>query len=188
MGKAKKKKLTGVLLIIVAVAILMIVAIANLTNGSTTGDVIISGGGSMSGIKCTDTVLMHPVFADIQPVSHTNTVTANFVNNTLLSMTYHYDGAYWSEEEADNARVLAEADYNLILANEYHAPIDIFTHTFMTDGVKISLTVSGDADKITSKTAPYFLLDQTDDLPETLNELKMTYETKGLSCKVENKK
>ena len=188
MGKANNTKMIGGILIAVAVVIIVVVVIVNLTSGSTTGDVTIKGSGTMTGLKCTDMTLEHPVFRDSQSSARTNVVTANFVEDKLSSVMYRYDGTYQSENEAELAKVRAEADYNLILANEYHVPIDIFTHTFMTDGAKISLTVSGDADKITSKTAPYFLLDQTDDLPETLNELKMTYETKGLSCKVENKK
>lgn len=188
MSKTEKKKLIGVLLVIAAVVMSVIVIMVNLATGSTTGDVTISGDGSMSGIKCTDVTLMHPAFADVQPVSHNNTITANFVDDTLSSIMYRYDGIYQSEEEAANARVLAEADYNLILANEYHVPIDIFTHSFMTDGVRISLTVSSGADKVTSSTAPYFLLEQTNSFPKTLDELKAAYGAKGMSCEVENEK
>lgn len=188
MGKNGKKKAIWASLLILVVVSAVIAVVVILFNGSTTGDVMVSSSNIMTGVKCIDTELMHPVFADVQPVSHANTITANFVGGDLSSIMYRYDGVYQSEDEASHARVLAEADYNLILANDYGEKIDIFTHSFMADGAKISLTVSSNANKITSKTAPYFLLDRTDSFPKTLNGLKAAYEAKGLSCKVEDKK
>lgn len=187
MGKNGRKKVIWVpLLILVVVSAIIAVVVISL-NGNTTGDITVSGSGTMMGLKCTDTTLIHPVFADIQPVSHTNTITANFANDALSSIMYHYDGVYRSEEEAANARVLAEADYNLILANEYHISKDMFTHTFMTDGEKMSLTITCNADKVASRTAPYFLLDTLTEFPKTLDGLRAAYEAKGFSCMVENR-
>lgn len=186
MGKVNNTKMIGGILIAVAVVIIVVVVIVNLTSGSTTGDVIIKGSGTMTGLKCTDTTLEHPVFRDSQSSAWTNVVTANFVDDKLSSVMYRYDGTYQSENEAELAKVRAEADYNLILANEYGEKIDIFTHTFMGDGDKVALTITGDADKVTSKTAPYFLLESTSGFPKTLDELMAAYEAKGFSCAVEN--
>lgn len=187
MGKNRKKKViwASLLISIVVSAIIALVVIS--LNGNTTGDITVSGSGTMMGLKCTDTTLIHPVFADIQPVSHTNTITVNFVGNDLSSIMYRYDGIYRSEEEAANARVLAEADYNLILANEYDTKIDVFSHSFMTDGEKMALTITDNADKVTPRTAPYFLLDTSTEFPRTLDELRSAYEAKGFSCVVENR-
>lgn len=187
MGKTKNMKIIGGLLIIVAVVTVVIVLIVNLAKGSTTGDVTVKGGGTMTGLKCTDTILDHPVFRDVQPVLRTNMITANFVDDKLSMIMYRYDGTYQSEDEAVMAKVRAEADYNLILANDYGEKIDIFTHTFMGDGNVVALTISGDADKVSSRTASYFLLDSTSSFPKTLNGLQAAYKAKGFSCTVENK-
>ena len=186
MGEYEKKRIIGTSFLIIAFVLIAIAVIFNLTNGNTTGDITVSGSDKVTGIKCIDTKLAHPVFADVQPVSRTNTITANFTNNRLSSITYKYDGIYHSGDEASNARVLAEADYNLILANEYGVKIDIFSHLFMTDGEKMTLTITDDANKVTSKTAPYFLLDTRAGFPNTLKELQTAYEVKGFSCVVEN--
>lgn len=187
MGKVNNTKMIGGILIAVAVVIVLIVIVINLTAGSTTGNVTINGSGTMTGLKCTDTTLEHPVFRDVQSVSHTNTITANFVNDILSTIMYRYDGAYQSEDEAAMAKVRAEADYNLILANEYGVAKDEFTHTFMIDGNVVALTISSKADKVTSRTAPYFLLSSTNSFPKTLDGLQAAYEAKGFSCVVENK-
>ena len=166
--------------------LIVIVLIINLVSSNTTGEVTISGNASVVGVKCVDDKLAHPVFADVQPLSHTNAVTATFPRDKLSSITYKYDGIYRSKDEASNARVLAEADYNLILANEYDAKIDIFSHLFMTDDTKLTLTITDNANKVTSRTAPYLLLDTQTAFPKTLEELRAAYETKGFSCVVDN--
>lgn len=182
MGENGKKRIIWVSLLILVVILVVIAVVVILLNGNTTGDVTVSSGGAIIGVKCTDTELMHPVFADVQPVSHTNTITANFVGNDLSSIMYRYDGAYRSEDEASHARVMAEADYNLILANEYDVKIDVFSHSFMTDDEKMALTITSDADKVTPRTAPYFLLDALTEFPKTLDELRTAYEAKGFFC------
>lgn len=187
MGKNGKKKAIWASLLILIVISAVIAVVVILLNGSTTGDVTVSSSGAIIGIKCTDTELTHPVFVDMQPVSHTNIITANFVGDDLSSIMYRYDGVYQSEDEASHARVLAEADYNLILANEYDAKIDVFSHSFMTDSEKMALTITGNADKVTSRTAPYFLLDALTEFPKTLDELRTAYDAKGFSCVVENR-
>lgn len=187
MDKKNNLKSFGWVLLIVAVAIMLVVVIMNLVKENTTGDLTIKGSGMMVGLKCTDTSLNHPVFRDVQPLSFTNTITANFVDDDLSTIMYRYNGIYESNDEAANAKVVAEADYNLILANDYGEKIDIFTHTFMRDGEKVALTISSDASKVTSKTAPYFLLDSTDSFPKTFDGLKAAYEAKAFSCIVENK-
>lgn len=184
MKKIAKEKMAGLLFLVIAL-LLVIIAIANFI-ASTTGEITVNGSDSMAGLKCTDTKIRHPVFADVQPLSFTNTVTAVFHNDKLSSIMYRYDGVYQSESEASEARVLAEADYNLILANEYGAKNDIFTHTFMTNGTKLALTIADNANKTTSATAPYFLLNSLDSFPNTLETLQEVYEKRGFSCAVDN--
>ncbi len=186
MGTTKNIKKIGGVLIVIAIVILLIVVILKLITGTTTGDMVFKGNEVVAGLKCTDTTLDHPVFVDVQPVSHANTITASFRGNTLSMIMYRYDGTYQSEDEAVYAKVKAEADYNLILADDYGVKIDIFTHTFMRDGNIVALTISGKADKATSKTAPYFLLESTKSFPKTLDGLQTAYEAKGFSCIVEN--
>ncbi len=188
MGKNKRKKMIGISLLILATISVLAVLITLLFKGNTTGDITINNNsGSIMGLKCTDTALIHPVFVDVQPISYTNTVTANFANNKLSSIMYHYDGIYQSANKAIHARNSAEADHNLILADDYGVDIDIFSHSFMTNDEKLALTITGNADKVTPKTASYFLLDALTEVPETLEELQRIYETEGFSCIVKNK-
>ena len=187
MNKKIDIKTVGTLLLIVIVVLVVVVVIMNMLNGESTGDITVSGGDSMVGLECIDAELTHPALREVQLESHTNTITANFVDDKLSSIMYRYVGTYQSEEEANRARVLAEADYNLILTNEYDVKIDVFSHNFMTNGNEMILAITGDADKVTSRTAPYFLLDALTEFPKTLDELRAAYETKGFSCVVENR-
>lgn len=182
MSERENKRIIGASLVVVAILLVVVAILINITNGDTTGDITVSGSSSVTGIKCIDTKVLHPVFADVQPISHTNTIVANFVSNKLSSIMYKYEGIYKSEEEASNAKVLAEADYNLILANEYGAKIDVFSHTFMTDGTKLLLTIADNTNEMTSKTSSYFLLDIQSNFPSTLEELQSAYESGGFSC------
>lgn len=177
----------GVLFCVLAIIILVSALIINMMTGGKTGDITISGNAKMVGLKCEDASLPHPVFGDIKPLSSKNTVTANFADERLSTIMYQYDGVYASEEQERHARVLAEADYNLILANDYGEKIDVFSHNFMSDGEKLSLTITAKSDKVSSRTAPYFLLDTTTSFPKTLDAMKKAYEGKGFSCKIENK-
>lgn len=188
MSKNKKTLLmqVGVLFCVVAVLILVVIIIMNITNGEKTGDITVSGSAKMVGLKCEDTVLKHPVFIDVKPISQKNKIMANFANDRLSTITYQYDGIYSSEEATERARVEAEADYNLILANNYGEQVDVFSHSFMSDGDKLSLTITAKADKVGSRTAPYFLLDNTDSFPKSLEVMREAYEAKGFSCKVED--
>ncbi len=189
MNKDNKqyKMWLGILLGFIVVVIVVVAIVMNAMNGKKTGDIEVSGSSKMVGLKCEEASLPHPVFADINPVSHTNSITANFANDRLSTIMYQYDGVYTSEEEAKHARVLAEADYNLILSNDYDQDIDIFSHNFMSDGNKLSLTITAKADKVSSRTAPYFLLDTTSSFPKTLESMKQAYEAKSFTCKVEDK-
>ena len=188
MNKKNKTLLmrVGVSFCIVVVLTLVVVLLVNNMNGVKTGDVIVSGDAEMIGLKCEDTTLLHPVFADVEPISWKNTITANFADDRLSTITYQYDGTYSSEDEVERARVFAEADYNLILSNEYGQKINIFSHNFMSNGDVLSLTITGKADKVDSRTAPYFLLDAGNSFPKTLGSMKEAYESKGFSCKIEN--
>lgn len=175
----------GVLFCIVAVLIVAAILLVNIMNGTKTGNVTVSGDAEMIGLKCEDATLPHPVFTDVRPVSWKNTITANFADDRLSTIMYRYDGTYDSEDMVSHARVFAEADYNLILANEYGQKIDVFSHNFISNGNVLSLTITGKADKVSSRTAPYFLLDAGSSFPKTLESVEKAYESKGFSCKIE---
>ena len=186
---SKKNKLfmrVGVLFCIAAVLVLAVVLLINNMNGIKTGDITVSGDTEMVGLKCENVTLPHPVFTDVGPISWNNTITANFADDRLSTIMYRYDGTYSSEDEVGRARVFAEADYNLILTNEYGVKRDVFSHNFMSNGNTLSLTITGKADKVDSRTAPYFLLDVGSSFPKTLESMKEAYESKGFSCKIEN--
>ncbi len=65
--------------------------------------------------------------------------------------------------------------------------MDIFSHSFMTEGTKLMLTIAGKADNMTLVTAPYFLLEQMSRFSKVWNGLRAAYEAKGFNCVVENK-
>ena len=186
---SKKNKIlfmrVGVSFCIVVVLTLVVVLLVNNMNGVKTGDVIVSSDAEMIGLKCEDTTLLHPVFADVKPISWKNMITANFADDRLSTIMYRYDGIYASNEQVGHARVFAEADYNLILSNEYGQKIDVFSHNFLSNGDVLSLTITGKADKVDSRTAPYFLLDAGNSFPKTLESMKEAYGSRGFSCKTE---
>lgn len=186
MSRHGREKTIGGLFLMVSILLIVIIIAINVNNSNTTGDITVSGNEMVAGIKCIDTELQHPVFEDIRPIARVNTITATFINDNLSSIMYRYDGTYQSENEAKDAKVMAEADYNLILANEYGVKINIFTHTFMSDKEKVSLVVTDNSNKVTSRTAPYFLLDSSTEFPNTLEALQKAYEAKGFSCTVIN--
>ena len=131
-----------------------------------------------------DDKLVHPVLTHIRPASFVNEISANFQNDKLISIMYHYDGVYGSEAEVDEVEAFAAADYNTILAKDYGADIDIFSHVFAKDGNKLQLTINGRADKVDARTASYFMLERDDSFSKTLAYMREKYENAGFSCEV----
>ena len=185
MNISKKNiKTISIIAICLVVVVLIVAGIALLMNGTTSGEVRVEGSGKIVSLKCTDNTLTHPTLTRFKPVSFTNTITANFYDDTLSTIMYQYDGNYESESMADAARDAGGAEYNIILANDYGEKIDIFSHVFTVNGTKMSLTITGDADKVSSRTAPYFFLDTQQDFPKKIDKMKVAYEAKNFSCKI----
>lgn len=181
----KKNVITiGTVAICVAVVILVAAGIALLMNGATSGEVRVEGSSKIVTLKCADNTLVHPVLTRVTPVSFTNTITANFYDDALSTIMYQYDGEYESESVADGARDAGGADYNIILAKEYNENTNIFSHVFTVNGAKMSLTITGDADKVSSRTAPYFFLDTQQTFPKKIDSMKAAYEAKNFSCEI----
>ena len=160
------------------------VIVAVMLNGGSSNDITVDGGGSVVGLKCKDNKLTHPVLTRISPISFTNEILANFQDDKLLSIMYQYDGVYESEEKVNEAEAFAAADYNTILAKEYGQDIEVFSHVFAKDGNKLHLTINGKADKVNAGVAPYFMLEQNETFPKTLDKMKKRYEDAGFSCKI----
>lgn len=174
----------------VIVAIAMIIGIAAMIvailNGGGSNDIIVSGEGEVIGLKCKDDKLTHIVLTHSRPVSFTNEVLANFQNDKLTTIMYHYKGIYVSEKEVEEAEAFAAADYNKILTKNYGVDDDIFSHVFVKNGNELRLTINGKADKVSTKVSPYFMLTQNDAFPKTLATMRETYERNGFSCEVTN--
>lgn len=185
MDNKKEKRLSSAAYyFIVAAIILLLLALLIFIFGKwRSNDVEVSGGGKTIGLKCTDTKLLHPALRDRTPISHTNTIMANFTNNDLSAITLYYVGVYSSPSEAIQAEAYAQADYGLILAKEYNVGVD-FSHSFMINGEKVSMTITSENGSVDAVTAPYFLLEQGKSFPKNLSEMKQRYEERDFSCEI----
>ena len=185
-NKKEKKKNSIVCFFVVAVVVLLLLFLIFFFFGrKESDDVEVSWGGEIMGLKCTDSEVLHPALRDYTPKSHTNTITANFADGEMSTITLYYVGVYSSPMEAKQAEAFAQADYGLILAREYEVSVD-FSHSFTIDGEKVSMTITAKEDGVDDKTAPYFLLEQNRSFPKSLNEMKQRYEERNFSCEVTN--
>ena len=188
-GKLSKKSKQywlwiGLGLVLVAI-VLIVTAIVNAMRGKETGNVTIGGEAKVIGLVCKDTTLMHPALESKSVSSHTNTITANFQDDKLSSISLLYEGDYGSEQMAEEAESFAKADYNLTLTNKYGESDDIFSVNFSTDEPKMQMVQTArDISKINSKTITYFLLDQGTSIAKSLDGLKKQYEAKGFTCEI----
>lgn len=187
MDSKKKKRLNSIIYYFIAVVAIIILAflLAIIFGGSKSNNVEVSGGGKTTGLKCTDSEMLHPALQDYMPVSHTNTIMANFnEDNELSTITLYYVGDYASPEEAKQAEAYAQADYGLILAKEYGVNVDSFSHSFAIDNNKVNMTITAKSDNVTDKTAPYFLLERDKTFPKNLEGLKKRYEGINFTCEI----
>ncbi len=97
MSKTSRGMVIEMLLLVTAILVMTIIVIIMMVGGSTIGDIIVSGGGELAGLKCVDTELGHSVFADVQPMARVNVITVNFIDDDLSSTMYRYEGTYKSE-------------------------------------------------------------------------------------------
>ena len=166
------------------VTIVLIVIIAIIALGSdTTGDMVIDGEAKVTGLVCKDNALIHPALESKPVKSYTNTITANFRDDKLSSISLLYEGDYGSEQMAREAESFAKADYNLTLTNKYGESDDIFSVGFSVDGSKMQMVQTArDISKINGNTVTYFLLGQGVNISKTLEGLKKQYETIGFTC------
>ena len=166
------------------VAVILIVVIAiNALERDTTGDMVIDGEAKVMGLVCKDTALMHPALEGKPVDSHTNTITANFRDDKLSSISLIYEGDYRTEERVKEAEAFAKADYGLTLINKYGEKDDIFSVGFSVEGAKMQMVQTArDISKINNNTVTYFLLDQGTGIAKTLEGLEEQYEAKGFSC------
>ena len=167
--------------------VLMVVVVMNMMKGEETGDLKISGEAKAVGLVCKDAILVHPALINKPMSSHNNTITANFRNDGLSSISLVYEGNYDTEQMAIEGRDFAMADYNLTLTSKYGEKDDIFSVGFSVDGTKMQMVQTArDISKINSNTVTYFLLDQGTSIAKTLDGLKGQYEEKGFSCEEVN--
>lgn len=182
MGKKRIGISVGGSIFLTAAAILVVVIVLNMNK--STGDVKIGEVIHYTGLKCIDHENEHILFSVIKPISWSNVVTANFADSGLSSITYQYDGIYSSEVEATEVEEYAVPNYNIILERDYGEKNNIFSHSFLKDGNKLALTITGKGDKISAKTAPYFMLSNTETFPKTVELMKNAYEKMGFSCEI----
>lgn len=182
MGKKRIGVSVGGSIFLTVVVVLVAVIVLNMNK--STGDVKIGGVIHYTGLKCIDHENEHILFSTIKPLSWSNVVTANFADSGLSSITYQYDGIYSSEAEATRAEEYAVPNYNIILERDYGEKNNIFSHSFLKDGNKLALTITGKGDRINVKTAPYFMLSNTETFPETVDSMKSAYERVGFSCEI----
>ena len=184
--KREKRFNLTVCFFVVAFVIVIIFLLMIIFNGEKSEDIRITGGGKSTSLECTDSRLLHPALRDRTPISHINTITATFSDDTLSSITLYYVGTYSSSAEAEQAEAYAQADYGLIPAKEMHINVESFSHSFIMDGVKVGMTITAKNDDVNDKNAPYFLLEQGRAFPRTLDSMKQRYEEKDFSCEITN--
>ena len=174
----------GLALLLIA-AILIIIVVINVIKGEESGDVKIGGEAKVTGIVCRDTTLVHPATTSVSATSHTNTITANFRDDKLSSISLIYEGDYGTEEKAKTGESFAKADYSLTLTDQYGEKADVFSVGFSVDGPKMQMVQTArDISKINEKTVTYFLLDRGTSMAKSLDSLKKQYEAKGFSCEI----
>lgn len=172
----------GLTLVVIAVA-LIAVAVINAMGGEATGDLKISGEAKVTGLICKDTTSIHPALMSKPAEEYTNTITANFQDDKLSSISLVYEGDYGTKSRAEEGEAFARADYNLTLTEKYGKSKDIFSFNFSVNGAKLQMTqATRDISKIDSNTVSYFLLDRGTNMAKTLDGLKKQYEAKGFSC------
>lgn len=184
----KKYKTTGIWLICLAFVVLIAAIIAFIiNNGQTTNEVAISGSKDISGIKCVNDTKVESIIQGQSPISHKNTVIAAFTEDKLSSITYSYEGNYKDATEADHARDLAEASYYKSLSEKYGLDTSAFTKNISVGGDKVYLSITAtDTKNLNSKTAPLFMLSDTQGFPDTLKAMKTAYENAGFICESED--
>ncbi len=184
MSETENRK-TATSIVEIIIAILIIVIIIIFCNGKS-NDVVISYNDKVIGLKCNNDTIVHPVLKDYTPIAFTNEITATFQSDKLLSIMFQYEGTYNSAKEVEEAEAFAAADYNKILANVYKEKIDVFSHVFVKDGNKLRLTITGYANDVSLKTAPYFLLDldESSIFPKQIDAMRVVYEDEGFSCEI----
>ena len=181
MSKKKNNNIAWIIIAIVMVVGVVAAIIAILNNGSSS-EIVVSGEGKVVGLKCKDDKLTHVVLTHGSPTSFMNEILANFQNDKLTSIMYQYSGVYGSEAEVDEAEAFAAANYNKILAKNYGVDPDIFSHVFVKNGNELRLTINGKADKVDSRVAPYFILEQNNSFSKTMAAMREAYENAGFSC------
>ena len=174
----------GLGLVLVAI-VLIVTAIVNAMRGKETGNVTIGGEAKVTGLVCKDATSVHPALMSKSMDSYMNTVTANFRDDELSSISLLYEGGYGTAVRAEEAKSSAMAKYNLTLTQKYGESDDIFSVNFSTDGPKMQMIqTTRDISKINSKTVTYFLLDQGTSIAKSLDGLKKQYEAKGFTCEI----
>ena len=186
MSKKNKQYQLWIGLGLALVAIVLIaVVVANAMKGEATGDVTISGEAKVTGLVCKDATSVHPALASKSISSHNNTITANFRDDKLSSISLIYEGDYGTEQMAIEGRDFAMADYSLTLTKKYGEKDDIFSVGFSVDGSKMQMIQTArDIGKINANTVTYFLLDQGTSIAKSLDGLKAQYEAKGFACEI----
>ena len=188
-GKLSKKSKQyqlwiGLGLFLVAI-ILIVIIVVNAMTSETTSDVTIGGEAKVTGLACKDAALVHPALTSKPMDSHINTITANFRDDKLSSISLLYEGDYGTAAKAEEAKSFAMAEYNKTLANKYGEKIDVFSSNFSTNGARLQLAQTArDISTINRNTVTYFLLDQGTEIAKSLDGLKKQYETKGFSCEI----
>ena len=183
-NNGKNQLWIGLALVLVAV-VLIVVVVINAMKGEATGDMKIGGEAKVTGMVCKSASSLHPALTSVEVDSYTNTITANFSDDKLSSISLLYEGEYKTAKNAESAETYARSDYNEILIKKYGEDIEIFSSNFSVDGTKMQFVqTTHDIGKINEKTVAYFLLDQGTHIAKSLDGLKKQYEAKGFSCEI----
>lgn len=183
--KNKQYSLWLGLVFMLVVIVLIVIAVVNVMKDEKTGDIKVSGEAEVTGLVCKDTTLVHPALVSKSVGDHINTITANFRDGKLSSISLVYEGDYDTEQTAKEAEAFARADYNLTLINKYGEKDDIFSIGFSVDGAKIQMVQTArDVSRINTNTVAYFLLEQGTSIAKSLDGLKEQYEARRFSCEI----
>ena len=185
LGTGKNKKV-GIRMMGIAFLMLLSAMITFvLLNGKETKELKISGTRDVGGLKCENSTRMSFIIRDVQPISYGNTIIANFADNVLSSISYTYEGGYSNSAEADRARSLTEAKYNLTVTEDIGLDLTTFARNMAVseNSLYITVTASG-VENLNAKTAPIFMLESGKSFPTALSDMKTAYESIGFNCEV----
>lgn len=141
---------------------------------------------SVDSIVCDITDSKYPFFTYDNSTKKATKVTTTFRNNKLDTVSLIHTLYYPNIEESGKSETLNHAALNINTQNAGLGP-DIFNAHYTTTSDSMQLLLSAKTKEISSDTAKYLLLDETNGGNYTKSVVLKNYKNKGFSCEEVNK-